>query len=273
MVQDKVKEKRYSSEHNMPVKRKISIYRIIAYFTIYTIVGFFIETIFALIVYGKLESRQGFLYGPFCPIYGVGAVVMILTLKNLKNKIHTLFIGGFIVGGAVEYLISLFGEYVMNVKWWDYSDRFLNINGRICIAYCFFWGFLSVYLLKILNPKVDKFINNVKEKFDIKVLKKITIITAIILGIDTVITALAVNAFTARTIIENNLEAKNQVFYENIYDLYQRNEKTRNFVNKYWNEYLIIKIFPNLKITLADDTDVLVQNYYKHVKPYYLKLR
>ena len=272
MEQDTVKKEKYRVEQCSP-KIKISIYKIIAYFTIYTIAGFLIETIFALIVYGKLESRQGFLYGPFCPIYGVGAVVMILTLKNLKNKIHTLFLGGFVVGGAVEYLISLFGEYIMNVKWWDYSDRFLNINGRICVAYCFFWGFLSVYLLKILNPKVDKFIDYIKSKFNINTLKRITIITAIILAIDTIITTMAVNAFTARTIVENNMEAKNQVFYEKIYFFYHENDNIKNFVDKYWNEYLMIKIFPNLKITLADDTDVLVQNYYKHVKPYYLKLR
>lgn len=273
MEQQDIKNENITNKEQLSKKRKIGIYRIIAYFTIYSIVGFIIETLFALIVYGKLESRQGFLYGPFCPIYGVGAVAMILALKNLKNKVHTLFISGFIVGGAVEYLISLFGELVMNVKWWDYSDKFLNLNGRICIAYCFFWGFLAVYLLKVLNPQVDKLINKTKERFNLNLLKKITIITAIILAIDTVFTAIAVNTLNAKTIVENNLQAKNQAFYERVYNYYNNNETVKRFFDKYWSEYLVIKIFPNLKITLADDTDVMVQNYYKYVQPYYLKLR
>lgn len=273
MKQENTQMERYKDGQDKIINKQMNIYRIIAYFTIYTIAGYIIETIFALLVYGKLESRQGFLYGPFCPIYGVGAVIMILILSKLKNNVHKLFISGFFVGGAIEYLISFFGEYVMNVKWWDYSDKFLNINGRICVSYCFFWGVLSVYLIKVLNPQVDKLIDKIKSKFDINYLKKITIITAIIMIIDTIITTLAVNAFTARTIVENNLEAKNQVLYESIYNHYHENKTIRDFVDKYWNEYLIIKIFPNLKITLADDTDVLARSYYKHVKPYYLKLR
>ena len=254
-------------------KRKIGIYRLIAYFTIYTIAGYIIETLFALIVYGKIESRQGLLYGPFCPIYGVGAVAIIYTLKNLKNNVHTLFIGGFIVGGVVEYLISLFGELVMNVKWWDYSGRVLNINGRICVAYCFFWGILTVYLLKILNPKVDKIIEKVKDKIDIKKLKKFTIMVAVLLVMDTALSTIAVNAFTARTIIENNLNAKNLSFYEKVYDKIYRNEKSSAFFNKYWGEEFIIKIYPNLRITLEDGSGVYVQEYYKHVQPYYFKIR
>ena len=63
----------------------ISIWRILAYFIIYSVVGFIIETLFALIFYNVLESRQSFLYGPFCGIYGVGAVFMILILNKYFN--------------------------------------------------------------------------------------------------------------------------------------------------------------------------------------------
>lgn len=151
-------------------EEKINIYRILAYFIIYSIVGFIVETLYALVVYGTLESRQGFLYGPFCPIYGVGALAIILTLKNLQLDVHKLFIGGFLVGGVTEYLVSLIGEYVLNVNWWDYSDRFLNINGRVCFAFCCFWGVLTVYLLKVLNPHIDKIIDKIKAKY--KYIKK-----------------------------------------------------------------------------------------------------
>ena len=118
----------------------ISMWRVCAYFIVYSFLGFVIETLFALFNYGVFESRQSFLYGPFCSIYGVGAVVIILVLKYkfFKNN-HTLFIGGFLVGSVVEYVISFFGEMILNVKWWDYSGRFLNINGRICFLYSLFW--------------------------------------------------------------------------------------------------------------------------------------
>lgn len=67
--------------------QKISIWRIFAYFIIYSFVGFVVETLFALINYNVLESRKSFLYGPFCGIYGVGAVVLIIVLKHWFNKI------------------------------------------------------------------------------------------------------------------------------------------------------------------------------------------
>lgn len=75
----------------------ISIWRILAYFIIYSIIGYLIETIYALVIYGVIESRQSFLYGPFCSIYGIGAVIMICALQKVKDKPHTLFLGGFIV--------------------------------------------------------------------------------------------------------------------------------------------------------------------------------
>ena len=111
-----------------------SIWRILSYFIIYSFVGYIIETLFALVNYGVLESRQSFLYGPFCGIYGVGAVFMYVILKRYFNdkKTYWLFLGGFLVGSITEYILSFIGETIFNVRWWDYSDKFLNINGRIC---------------------------------------------------------------------------------------------------------------------------------------------
>ena len=76
----------------------INIWEIFGYFIIYSIAGYIIETLFALCRYGVLESRQSFLYGPFCSIYGVGAVIMILFLQYFQKNSLTLFAGGFIIG-------------------------------------------------------------------------------------------------------------------------------------------------------------------------------
>ena len=132
----------------------ISLWQILAYFIIYSIAGYIIETTFALVRYGVIESRQSFLYGPFCSIYGVGAVVMILFLQYFKRNRLTLFVGGFIIGSIIEYLVSLIGELILHVKWWDYSNMPLNINGRICIYYSIFWGILAIFLMKVVHPRL-----------------------------------------------------------------------------------------------------------------------
>jgi len=90
--------------------QKISIWRICTYFIIYSFVGYVIETLFALINYNVLESRKSFLYGPFCGIYGVGAVVLILALRYFNKNNYRLFFGGCLVGAIVEYIISFLGE-------------------------------------------------------------------------------------------------------------------------------------------------------------------
>ena len=121
----------------------LSVWRILAYFIIYSVVGYIIETIFGIITKGTWESRQSFLYGPFCAIYGLGAAIMIIFLHKYSKNYTRLFIGGFIVGSIVEYLVSWIGEMLLGVKWWDYSDMPLNINGRICILFAIFFNFCS----------------------------------------------------------------------------------------------------------------------------------
>lgn len=75
----------------------ISVWRLFAYFIIYSVIGYIIETAYALVLYGVVESRQSFIYGPFCAIYGVGAVIMICALQRFKTGGHRLFLGGFVV--------------------------------------------------------------------------------------------------------------------------------------------------------------------------------
>ena len=92
------------------------------------------------------------MYGPFCGIYGFGAVVLILSLRFFDKNNYTLFLGGCLTGSIVEYTMSFLGELLFNARWWDYSKRFLNINGRICLLYALFWGILSLVLMKMINP-------------------------------------------------------------------------------------------------------------------------
>ena len=111
MKKEEIKKEENNETQNQPnVKKKrtingISIWRILAYFIIYSVLGYIIETIYGMITKGVWESRQSFLYGPFCGIYGLGAVIMIVCLHKFPRKFNTLFIGGFIVGSIVEYVV------------------------------------------------------------------------------------------------------------------------------------------------------------------------
>lgn len=252
----------------------ITIWRIFAYFIIYSVIGFIIETLFAIVFHNVFESRQSFLYGPFCAIYGVGAVFMIIFLNKYFNKNnHMLFLGGFIVGSVVEYVISLIGELILNVRWWDYSDRFLNINGRICFLYSIFWGLLAIYLMKVINPKVDKFINWLKTKINLKLAKTLTLITVIILFMDCVISGIAINFCLIRKSVENNLDIANKEKTIQVYNKIYNNKDLSNFIYKYWNDEKMIRTYPNLTLTLEDGKTIYIKNLTPEIKPYYYKFK
>ncbi len=106
-------------------KEQVNYWLIITYFIIYSFIGFLLETIFGLMSKGVIESRQSFLFGPFCVIYGIGAILMIVYLSNEKNLLK-LFLASCIIGIITEYSMSYFCEKIFHFKWWDYSRHGLK---------------------------------------------------------------------------------------------------------------------------------------------------
>lgn len=249
-----------------------SIWTILAYFIIYSFIGYIIETLFAMINYNVIESRQSFLYGPFCGIYGVGAVFMYVILnKYFKKNKHLLFFGGFIVGSIVEYVLSFLGEVILNVRWWDYSDRFLNLNGRICFLYSLFWGALGLYFMTVINPFVDRIIEFLKKKINIKILKIIVLVIFIFLMIDCILSGIAIECYLTRQAVENELDVPNKEQTIAEYELINSNEKLTAIINKFWNDEKMVMTYPNLTITLNDGSIVKVKEYLPEIKSYYYK--
>ena len=249
----------------------LSIWRILAYFIIYSIVGYIIETIFGIITKGRWESRQSFLYGPFCAIYGLGAAIMIIFLHKYSKKYTTLFWGGFIVGSIVEYLVSLIGEMILGIKWWDYSDMPLNINGRICVYFSLFWGFLALYLIASFNPRIDKFINWCKSKISLKTLKSLTLTVTIIMLIDFIITGVAMYFFLIRMIAQNDLDVPQKEIVAQKYEDIYNNEKLSDFIYKYWGDRKMIRTFPNIKVEDVNGNIIYIDSLLKDIQPYYFK--
>ncbi len=252
----------------------ISIWRILAYFVVYSVAGFIIETIFGILTKGVLESRKSFLYGPFCSIYGLGAVLMILPLQKYKKNNYTLFFAGFFIGSIIEYMVSLIGELIFHIKWWDYSDQMFNINGRICVLFSLFWGLLAIYLMSDINPRIDKFIDFVKSKIPANYMKTIIIVSIVFLSFDLGITAYALQMFSVRIIHENNLNVSNKQLMDNLYEkVYINYKKQKDFIYKFFDDEKMIKTFPNIKIEDVDGNILFFRNYVKDIKPYYYNFR
>ncbi|MEE1531181.1 MAG: putative ABC transporter permease [Clostridia bacterium] len=252
----------------------ITLWRIVAYFIIYSVVGFIIETIFGVLTKGVLESRKSFLYGPFCSIYGLGAVLMILPLQRFKKNNYTLFAAGFVIGSIIEYLVSLIGELIFHIKWWDYSDQILNLNGRICVQFSLFWGLLAIYLMSDINKRVDKLIDFLKKKISMGILKTAVVLVSIFLAFDLGITAYALQMFTIRIVYDNNLNVANKQYIDEQYEkIYVKDTKQKEFILKYFDDEKMIKTFPNIKIEDVDGNILFYRKYVKDIKPYYYNFR
>lgn len=117
---------------------------------IYSVIGWMYETLICSVSAKKFVNR-GFLNGPYCPIYGFGALFDILMLGRIDNVI-LLFILGVLITCTLEYLTSYLMEKLFHARWWDYSERKFNINGRVCLLGAVVFGLFSVILIKLIHP-------------------------------------------------------------------------------------------------------------------------
>lgn len=138
----------------------MNINNLMTYFLIYSFLGWVLESIYKTVLEKKLVN-SGFLYGPVCPIYGFGAWIMLIFLKSYSNNIVLLFCIGFFILSIWEYVVGLLLEKVFKTKYWDYSDKKFNINGRICLLNSCFWGILCVIFIKLVHPPIENIIMQV----------------------------------------------------------------------------------------------------------------
>ncbi len=216
-------------------------------FVVFSVLGMITEMVYCYITTGVIESRQGLVWGPFCPIYGVGAVVAIILLDRVKESIAKLFFYGAIVGGIVEYVLSYVLESMYGTRFWDYSYTTYNLNGRICFLYSVFWGILAVVIIRKIYPIFNNILRKIHEKFNKRIFETIMFIFLII---DSICTVWAVSAYKTRVKnIYYNKSHKETIFYQMGQKLFP-------------NEYML-KVFPNIRFINDDGEEIYIRNIIK----------
>lgn len=171
----------------------IYIVKIILYFIVYSFFGWVMESVLKTVVQKK-PVNSGFLYGPFCPIYGFGAIIMFLFLQEFKQRPILLFVIAFFVLSMWEYIVGWMLEKIFHAKYWDYTQNKFNIKGRVCLMNSLFWGFLGVVFIRYIHPFIVEKIDIIK----INDLLFLTVTLLIIMIVDLVISIIKVKNITIK---------------------------------------------------------------------------
>lgn len=172
------------------------------------------------------EVRRGLIYGPFSPVYGMGAVIITKLLAGKKDAWYITLLKGSILGGSFEYLISFLQETFTGTTSWNYSKKILDINGRTTIPIMLLWGILSLIFVKLVYPFISKQI----EKIPYSVGKPILRILVIIISLDMLV------SFTA--VIRQSLRREGYPAYTIIGET----------CDKIYTDERLKKAYPNMKV-------------------------
>lgn len=134
-----------------------SIFQWIAFFGIYCFIGWAFESVYVSIEYRRWVNR-GFLNGPFLPIYGFGAIIMLFCSLPVRNYIVLIFLFGMIGATALEYFTGYVLEQIFHVKYWDYSYEPFNVKGYICLGCSLMWGGMSIILVKLVHAPIERLV-------------------------------------------------------------------------------------------------------------------
>lgn len=146
-----------------------NLYHLLAWFFIYSFMGWIWETCYMSIKDKKFTNR-GFVFGPCITLYGCGAMAVYVILKPLSGNIVLLYFAGLILATVLEYVTAVIMESIFHTSWWDYSNDKFNFQGRICLLSSLFWGVLSVLLFRVFQPAVTGFTDMVPIRMGVNIL-------------------------------------------------------------------------------------------------------
>ena len=228
---------------------------LLTYFFIYSFLGWCIESVYKSIC-EKRVINSGFLYGPICPIYGYGAIIMYIFLDDVSSKPFITFCLGFVVLSIWEYLVGVFLEKVFHRTYWDYSKNKFNLQGRVCLLNSVFWGILGVLFIDLIHPFVTGILSTVNSEIiiycDIAVATLFLIDTIVSINSNySIATKLKrvdeLNASIKEKI--NEIKQKGKGVEQSLQDtLEELNQRRAKIIRKSYRQILRIKrAFPSLK--------------------------
>lgn len=239
---------------------------IFMYFIILCFIGYIVEIINVWIYTEEFTLDRGFLIGPYLPIYGMGSLIMTLTLSKYKNDIIVIFVMSMVLCCVLEFLTSYILEKIFGVRWWDYTDMKYNLDGRICLENALLFGLAGVIVIKVVNPILFGINNNTPDL----VIIIIGIILSLIFIIDLISSVYIMTKLKINTHKYSSKDSTKEVRKKIIDELYKHNNLTvrllRSFPNvsknkTSYSEYnkLVFKIKDELK-------KIKVENKYKKLK-------
>ena len=203
-------------------------------FMIYACLGWLLEVIGKLIEYKKFINR-GFLIGPYCPIYGWGAVAITLLLYRYAYDPFVLFIMTIITCATLEYVTSWVMEKLFKARWWDYSKRKFNLDGRVCLETTIPFGLMGMFIIYVSNP----FIIEQFDKIDSNILNRIAIILFLLYLLDNIISGVVIYGF-GKTTVQVSKEGRQ----DNTEEI---TKKVREILSsKSWTYKRLINAYPKL---------------------------
>ena len=212
------------------------IFEILTYFIIYSFLGWIMESIVRSVSEKKIINT-GFLKGPVCPIYGIGAIIMLLFLERYQNKPILLFFIAIIVLTTWEYLVGVLLEKIFHTKYWDYSEQKFNFQGRICLVNSICWGILADLIVTIIKVKNIKMTLKKVEEINKEIKAKLNEIR--------------------KLTKENNKSEEKTTKTENVRKLVRKLKRKRDrmTLSLYKNVYRLKKAFP--AINTKEITEIL----------------
>jgi len=240
-------------------------YKSFLYFFIYSVLGWIAEMLYCRLFEGKWTNR-GFLYGPYCPIYGFGGIIVAFLLKPFSSNPVLIFLLGCILTSLLEYITSYIMEKLFDAKWWDYSNIPLNINGRVCLLNSVLFGILGLFLTYIVHPYTESLIS----KIPIIHLPHIVFFILIFFIIDIITTLNTILNLKEKLKIihdiKDQIQIKTNSNVQNIEIIKQLEDLKLKFMNK--KETLknrLINAFPNMDMPKFkesfDELKVAIHNY------------
>lgn len=204
------------AEEARPKKGYITLnfFNIFWIFVVCCVLGLLLEDIFHIMKFGEYQDRAGMLFGPFSPIYGFGAVLMTVALNRFHDKpLIVIFLVSAVIGGGFEFFTSWIMEFAFGIRAWDYSGTFLSIDGRTNAVFMVAWGALGIMWIKLLLPRLLKFINMIPWNWRYGV----TVVCAVFMLINGLMSLQSIDCWYQR-MSGNEPSTPIQQFYANHYD-------------------------------------------------------